>query len=305
MADGRSRGNLINENQVAGGCLPPSPASFGLAFFMSAGPFFLLSLEAKTEPKRRNSFSSATNLKAASPLAFDDTSQCGGQGSISPTVTKRRSVFTKSQLTMKREKLTLTGMRLNALALCVLASAVLPSLSLAQEVPVFAITPVESTITFNVSASVAIKGTFDKWDATLTFTSPDVTTGVLDVKIRAATVDTGSGLKNSKLKSKDFFDVNNNPLITFRSTKLVQSGPDTFEVDGDFTIRGVTRSEKLTLTVSGKGTGSGQISGTLYFDRKDYGMNSGIPFIKIADRVEVTVALKAKRVSGPPVVFKQ
>jgi polyisoprenoid-binding protein YceI len=196
-------------------------------------------------------------------------------------------------------------MRLTALALCVLASAVLPSLSLAQEVPVFAITPTESTITFNVAASVAIKGTFDKWDATLTFTSPDVTTGVLDVKIQAATVDTGSGMKNSKLKSKDFFDVNNNPLITFRSTKLVQSGPDTFEVDGDFTIRGVTRSEKLTLAVSGKGTGSGQISGTLYFDRKDYGMNSGIPFIKIANRVEVTVALKAKRVSGPPVVFKQ
>ncbi len=206
---------------------------------------------------------------------------------------------------MRRGKLTLSGMRLTALALCVLAFAVLSSLSLAQEVPVFAITPVESTITFNVSASVAIKGTFDKWDATLTFTSPDVTTGVLDVKIQAATVDTVSGMKNSKLKSKDFFDVNNNPLITFRSTKLVQSGPDTFEVDGDFTIRGVTRSEKLTLTVSGKGTGSGQISGTLYFDRKDYGMNSGIPFIKIADRVEVTVALKAKRVSGPPVVFKQ
>ena len=41
------------------------------------------------------------------------------------------------------------------------------------------------------------------------------------------------------------------------------------------------------------------------FDRKDYGMNSGIPFIKIADRVEVTVDLKAKRVSGPPVVFQQ
>jgi hypothetical protein len=41
------------------------------------------------------------------------------------------------------------------------------------------------------------------------------------------------------------------------------------------------------------------------FDRKDYGMNSGIPFIKIADRVEVTVALKAKRVSGPPVHLTQ
>jgi hypothetical protein len=40
------------------------------------------------------------------------------------------------------------------------------------------------------------------------------------------------------------------------------------------------------------------------FDRKDYGMNSGIPFIKIADRVEVTVALKVLRVSGPPVTLK-
>ena len=57
--------------------------------------------------------------------------------------------------------------------------------------------------------------------------------------------------------------------------------------------------------MSGKGTGSGVISGTLYFDRKDYGMNSGIPFIKIADRVEVTVALKGQRISGPPLVFKQ
>jgi polyisoprenoid-binding protein YceI len=176
---------------------------------------------------------------------------------------------------------------------------------LAQEVPVFAITPVESSIKFDVEASVAIKGTFDKWNAALTLTSPDVTTTVLDVEIQAATVDTGSGLKNSKLKGPDFFDVVQNPLITFKSTKLVQSGPNTFEVDGNFTIRGVTRSEKLTLTVSGKGTGSGQINGTLYFDRKDYGMNSGIPFIKIANRVEVTVALKAKRVSGPPVVFKQ
>jgi len=41
------------------------------------------------------------------------------------------------------------------------------------------------------------------------------------------------------------------------------------------------------------------------FDRKEYGMNSGIPFIKIADRVEVTVFLIVDRVSGPPLVFKQ
>jgi polyisoprenoid-binding protein YceI len=175
----------------------------------------------------------------------------------------------------------------------------------ADDTPVFKITPVESSITFDVEASVDIKGKFDKWDATLTFTSPDVSTGVLDIKIQADSVDTGSGMKNNKLKGKDFFDVKQNPYITFHSTKIVQTGPDTFEVDGDFTIHGVSKAEKLTLKVQGHGTGSGAISGTMAFDRKQYGMNSGIPFIKIANRVEVTVKLKAVRVSGPPVDLKK
>jgi polyisoprenoid-binding protein YceI len=200
------------------------------------------------------------------------------------------------------ERLTLSRMRLAVL--CLLASTVFPPLSRAQA-PVFAITPEESTVKFYVKASVALLGTFDKWDATLTFTSPDVTTGVLDIKIQADTVHTGSGMKDGKLKSKDFFDVKQNPLITFLSKKIVQTGPNTFEVQGDFTIRGVSKPETLTLTVSGQGTGSGEIKGTMAFDRKDYGMNSGIPFVKIADRVEVTVDLMGKRVSGPPLVFKQ
>lgn len=71
----------------------------------------------------------------------------------------------------------------------------------------------------------------------MTFASPHVETGVLDIKIQAASVDTGSGMKNSKLKGRDFFDAELSPLITFRSTKVVQTGPATFEVDGDmFTL---------------------------------------------------------------------
>jgi len=112
-------------------------------------------------------------------------------------------------------------------------------------------------------------------------------------------------MKDGKLKGKDFFDVKDNPLITFHSDKSVQTGPDTVDVPGTFTIRGVSRPETLTLTVSGKGTGSGQVKGTMAFDRKDYGMNSGIPFIKIADRVEVSVVLKVNRVSGPALAFRQ
>jgi polyisoprenoid-binding protein YceI len=185
-----------------------------------------------------------------------------------------------------------------------LASVVFPAVSAAQA-PVFEFTQTESAMKSDVESSVAIVGKFDKWDATVTFTSPDLSTAVLDIKIQAATVDTGSGLKNSKLRSKDFFDVDNNPLITFHSTKVEQTGPDTVVFDGDFTMRGVTRQEKLTFVISGKGAGTGTVKGKMSFDRKDYGMNKGIPLVKIADRVEVTVDLKGKRVSGPPVVFKQ
>ena len=198
-----------------------------------------------------------------------------------------------------------SGFSLSLAILFILTAGAFPSFTRAQDAPVFEIMPETSSVKFFVKASVALEGTFEKWDATLKFTSPELTTGVLDIKIQAASVNTGSGMKDGKLKSKDFFDVEKDPVITFHSKKVTQTSHTTFDVMGDFTIRGVSKPETLTLTVSGVGTGTGEISGTMAFDRKDYGMNSGIPFIKIADRVEVTVALKAKRVSGPPVDLKQ
>jgi polyisoprenoid-binding protein YceI len=71
-------------------------------------------------------------------------------------------------------------------------------------------------------------------------------------------------MKKGTLKGKDFFDVEKNPQITFKSTK-----------------------------------------GDMVFNRKDYGMNKGIPLIKIADHIEVDFHLIAKRVSGPPLTLKQ
>ena len=174
------------------------------------------------------------------------------------------------------------------------------------DVPVFKIANEGSTVSFSIKSSMALAGTFDKWDATLTFTSTDVTTGVLDIKIDAGSVDTGSGMKNGKLKGKDFFNVKESPYITFHSNKVVQTSPTTIEFPGTFTIRGISNPETATFTVVGKGTGEGQIQGTMAFDRKDYDMTHGIPFfIKVADRVEVSINLKGKRVSGPPVAFKQ
>ena len=191
--------------------------------------------------------------------------------------------------------------------LCLAAFGLLTTPAGAQApaaVPVFQVTPGDSTITFHVNASVTIEGTFDQWQASLTFTSPAVESAVLDVQIQAASVNTGSDLKNDTLKGKDFFNVDEDPLITFHSTQVMQTGPETFDVPGTFTIRGVSKPETLHLTVSGKGTGASEMTGTMAFDRKDFGMTHNILFLHIADRVEVRVNLKATRVSGPPLVFK-
>jgi polyisoprenoid-binding protein YceI len=188
------------------------------------------------------------------------------------------------------------------IALGLLALLAAPTAALA-EAPVFSIVPDGSTVTFRVKASVPIQGRFDSWTSTLTFTSADVSTGVLAVKIDANSVHTGSGVKDGTLKSGQFFDVKNHPAISFRSTKVAQTGPDTFAVTGDLTIRGVSKPETLVLTTTRNGSG-GEIKGTMTFNRKDFGMNGGVPLVKIADSVDVIVNLKAKRVSGPPVAVK-
>jgi len=172
---------------------------------------------------------------------------------------------------------------------CLFVSVLLAPISRAQGVPIVELDHKESTVKFYVKASVALAGKFDKWEG----------------KIAAESVDTGSGMKNGKLKGEKFFDVKNYPTITFHSTKVVQTAPNSFEVDGDFTIRGVSNPEKLTMTLPTDAAGFERIDGKMVFDRKDYGMNSGIPFIKIADHVEVTIALEAKEIKGPPLVFKQ
>ena len=188
---------------------------------------------------------------------------------------------------------------------CVMAFLASPRSSYAQEVPTYEVTPTESSIKFRVESSVSIKGIFEKWNTSIQFSSRDVRSATLDIEIEAGSVNTGSHMKDNKLKGKDFFNVKESPLITFKSTKIVQSGPNTFDVEGDFTIRGVTKTEKLTFTSEGKGSPSGSLDGTMAFDRKDYGMTSGIPFIRIANRVEVNVRLKWRQISGPPPVFQQ
>jgi polyisoprenoid-binding protein YceI len=201
------------------------------------------------------------------------------------------------------QKLALNGIRFAVL--CIMTSGMLALVCRAQDVPVSVISKEESSIKFFVKSSIPVAGTFDKWDATVTFTSPDVTTAVLDIKIQAESVNTGSGLKDKTMKGKDYFDVKHDPLITFHSTKITQTGPLTFDVDGDFTIHGVTKSEKLSLVLTVESKEEAEIKGTMFFDRKEFGMDKNIPFVTVADRIEVIDDLKVKKVSGPRLIFKQ
>jgi len=60
----------------------------------------------------------------------------------------------------------------------------------------------------------------------------------------------------------------------------------------------------LNFTAEREAEGTGEIEGTLWFDRRDFELGGSIPFVKIADRVEVVIEFKATRVSGPPLLFK-
>ena len=95
------------------------------------------------------------------------------------------------------------------------------------------------------------------------------------------------------------------PYITFHSTKITQTSPNTFDVAGTFTLRGISKPESLAFAVDREAGGAtGEIKGVLMIDRRDFGLGGGIKFVTIADRVDLTIDFKATRV-GPPLVFKQ
>ena len=184
-------------------------------------------------------------------------------------------------------------------SLLILATAVMvPSAGFGQ-LPTFQVVMPESKVDFHVNSSIDLTGVFEKWAATLRFSTPNVESGVLEIIVQAASVNAGSSLKDGKLKSPDFFDVKANPEIRFLSKKIVNTAPDSYRVDGDFTIRGMTNPESLTVKYSPDRPDEGRIQGQMVFDRKQYGMTHNIPLVRIADRVEVGVDIRIRRTAGP------
>ena len=112
-----------------------------------------------------------------------------------------------------------------------------------------------------------------------------------------------NGKNDDKLKSTDLLSVEQNPVISFKTNKVVQTGKTTYDLIGTFNDpRRFEGGDHLNLVIADQGSGSGYAQGTLSFDRKDFGMTSQS---RGDNTVEVDLGLKVEQVSGPPLVRKQ
>jgi polyisoprenoid-binding protein YceI len=144
-----------------------------------------------------------------------------------------------------------------------------------------------------------VKGQFTGISGALTLDEGDITGSRVEATIDASTINTREAQRDAHLKSADFFDVEQFPTLSFRSTRVKRSGEDELAVTGDLTIHGVTR--EVTFQVEGP-TAAGKdpwgntrigLSATTRINRKDYGLtwNAALETGGILVGEDVTITL--------------
>jgi polyisoprenoid-binding protein YceI len=130
----------------------------------------------------------------------------------------------------------------------------------------------------------------------------DPTLAEVDVEIDANSVDTRNEQRDTHLRGADFLDVENYPSITFRSTRIERKDEDEYTAIGDLTIRGVTRSVELDVTVNGAGktpfgTEIVGISAETTINRKDFGLNWNVALEAggwlVGDKITIDIEIQA------------
>ncbi len=158
----------------------------------------------------------------------------------------------------------------------------------------FAIDVPNSKVEFFVGSSAGdVNGVFGSWNGRLYIATPGVPeTATLNLEISAASMTTGSGIKDKMVKGPRFFAVDNYPTVSFASTSVTTSGdPNKFQLQGNLTLLGVTKPVVFQVTLDRNGNGGGQIFADLAFDRRDFGMTQNVPFVRVDHSVEVKVNL--------------
>ena len=117
---------------------------------------------------------------------------------------------------------------------------------------IFKFDSAHSTITFKVRHMLGTaKGKFTKFSGTIEVDREHPEKSTVTATIQAASIDTAIAKRDEHLRSADFFNVQQYPEITFKSRRVKQTGPNTGEIAGDFTMHGVTRSITLNIRLQG------------------------------------------------------
>jgi polyisoprenoid-binding protein YceI len=158
-----------------------------------------------------------------------------------------------------------------------------------------------SELTFRIRHLVSrVNGSFNSWGGTITADPASLGGGSVSVDIQTASIDTNSERRDTHLRSADFFDAENHPTITFRSTRVVAQGRE-LQVHGNLTIRGVTKPVVLEGRMLEVGGAAGRrrigFEAETRINRMDYGVSWNRAAegggVTLGDEVTISIAIEA------------
>jgi polyisoprenoid-binding protein YceI len=164
------------------------------------------------------------------------------------------------------------------------------------------IDPVHSDVSFTVRHMMVskVRGHFATFSGEIV-TASDPAASSVNVSIDANSIETNNAQRDAHIRSADFFEVEKFPTWTYRSTGVRVDGGD-LVVDGELTIKGVTRSVPLTVEVGGfgpdafGGTRAG-FSATTSINRSDFGVDIQMPLdgggVVVGEKVQIHLEIEA------------
>ncbi len=148
-----------------------------------------------------------------------------------------------------------------------------------------------------------VRGHFTKWSGQFEFNDQDPTQSRASVEIDVNSIDTNEPQRDAHLKSPDFFDAANFPVMTFRSSRIDRHG-DGYRVVGDLTIRGTTRPVVLDAELEGmivdmQGNDRAGFSARTQIDRKEFGLHWNMLLeaggFAVGDSIDIYLEFEAVR----------
>ena len=152
-----------------------------------------------------------------------------------------------------------------------------------------------------------VRGAFNDVSGVITVDAEEPTNSTVSVTIQVASIDTRNEQRDQHLRTNDFFDAPHYPEITFVSTRIDQIEEKSFIVNGDLTIRGVTREIAVPIEFIGVerdpfGNLRAGFEGSRRIDRKDFGVNWNAALdsggVLVSDRILLEFEVSAVKANG-------